>query len=61
MLCVWFCLAVSVSSVCSEVKCTYDVVDDFSVCFVVVLLRVFVCFCCLCADVFCSSSNTYQM
>ena len=42
-------------------RCMYSVLYGLSVCFVVVLWRVFVCFCCLFANVFCSGSNTYDI
>lgn len=64
VLCVWFCLAVSISLVFLYVvgfRCMYGVLYDFSVCFMVVLWRVFGCFCCLFANVFCIGSSTYNM
>jgi hypothetical protein len=39
----------------------YGVLYDFSVCFMVVLWRVFGCFCCLFLDDFCSGNNTYNI
>jgi len=42
-------------------RCIYGVLYDFSVCFMVVLSRVFAGFCCLFANVFYSGSNTYNI